>query len=68
MKNLLVTIEKSAHDINLCIARYFDESQIYRIDHYLTKEVVGNIALVRFTNCVFEPLWKIVTSIVYNII
>lgn len=48
----------SAHAINQCIARYFNESQIYRIDHYLTKETVGNIALVRFTNCVFEPLWN----------
>lgn len=49
---------QSAHEINACIARYFDELQIYRIDHYLTKEVVGNIALVRFTNCIFEPLWN----------
>lgn len=48
----------SAHEINECIATYFNESQIYRIDHYLTKELVGNIALVRFTNCVFEPLWN----------
>lgn len=48
----------SAHEINLCIARHFNEAQIYRIDHYLTKELVGNIALVRFTNCVFEPLWN----------
>ncbi|MFI5333245.1 MAG: glucose-6-phosphate dehydrogenase [Candidatus Babeliales bacterium] len=49
---------KTAHEINQCIAHYFDEIQIYRIDHYLTKEIVGNIALVRFTNCVFEPLWN----------
>ncbi len=49
---------KSAHEINACIAQSFHESQIYRIDHYLTKELVGNIALVRFTNCVFEPLWN----------
>lgn len=49
---------KTAHEINQCIAHYFDETQIYRIDHYLTKEIVGNIALVRFTNCVFEPLWN----------
>src|SRR5262249_30574375 len=45
---------KSAHEINECIAADFDESQIFRIDHYLTKELVGNIALVRFTNIVFE--------------
>jgi len=49
---------QSARDINACIARLYDERQIYRIDHYLTKELVGNIALVRFTNCVFEPLWN----------
>ncbi len=48
----------SAHQVNECIARLFSEAQIFRIDHYLTKELVGNIALVRFTNCVFEPLWN----------
>ena len=47
----------SAHAINECIAKSFHEDQIFRVDHYLTKEVVGNIALVRFTNCVFEPIW-----------
>jgi glucose-6-phosphate 1-dehydrogenase len=49
---------ESAHAINDCIATHFDEDQIYRIDHYLTKELVNNIALVRFTNAVFEPLWN----------
>lgn len=49
---------QSAHEINECIASLFDESQIYRIDHYLTKELVSNIALIRFTNCIFEPLWN----------
>jgi glucose-6-phosphate 1-dehydrogenase len=48
----------SAHEINECIARHLHENQVYRIDHYLTKEVVSNIALIRFTNCVFEPLWN----------
>lgn len=48
----------SAREINQCIEEHFNETQIYRIDHYLTKELVGNIALVRFTNCVFEPLWN----------
>ena len=49
---------ESAQEINECIKKSFDESQIYRIDHYLTKELVSNIALIRFTNCVFEPLWN----------
>ncbi len=48
----------SARKINICIAHHFNENQIYRIDHYLTKELVSNIALVRFTNCVLEPLWN----------
>lgn len=48
----------SAREINTRIASLIDESQIYRIDHYLTKEVVSNIAMIRFTNCVLEPLWS----------
>jgi len=48
---------ESAREINACIAKFFYEDQIYRIDHYLTKEVVGNIVLVRFTNAIFEPIW-----------
>ena len=49
---------QSAHEINACIARTLNETQVYRIDHYLTKEVVSNIAMIRFTNCVLEPLWS----------
>ncbi|MGB8366768.1 MAG: glucose-6-phosphate dehydrogenase [Candidatus Babeliales bacterium] len=49
---------QSAQEINKCIDKWFNESQIYRIDHFLTKEIVSNIALIRFTNCVFEPLWN----------
>ena len=48
----------SARAINECIKQHFDESQIYRIDHYLTKELVSSIVLVRFTNMIFEPLWN----------
>jgi glucose-6-phosphate 1-dehydrogenase len=49
---------QSAHEINECIASHFYEHQIFRIDHYLTKELVANIALVRFTNLILEPLWN----------
>lgn len=49
---------QSAHEINECIKNSIYESQAYRIDHYLTKEVVSNIAMIRFTNCVLEPLWS----------
>ncbi len=48
----------SAQEINHEISQYLDESQIYRIDHYLAKELVSNIALIRFTNRIFEPLWN----------
>lgn len=48
----------SAQAINRSIGNIFHESQIFRIDHYLGKELVGNIALVRFTNQIFEPLWN----------
>lgn len=49
---------ESAHAINACIAQHFNESQVYRIDHYLSHDLVSNIALMRFTNCIFEPLWN----------
>lgn len=48
----------SAQVINRCIHASFNENQIYRIDHFLSKELVSNIALVRFTNIIFEPLWN----------
>ena len=48
---------KSAKKINKCIKDVFTEKQIYRIDHYLGKELVQNISVVRFTNTLFEPLW-----------
>lgn len=48
----------SARTLNRSITRAFCERCVFRIDHYLGKELVGNIALVRFTNRVFEPLWN----------
>jgi glucose-6-phosphate 1-dehydrogenase len=47
----------SARKLNKCINRVFSEKQIYRIDHYLGKELVANISLMRFTNRILEPLW-----------
>ena len=49
---------KSARAMNRAIQKVFSEKQIYRIDHYLGKELVQNIAVVRFTNTVLEPLWN----------
>ena len=48
----------SAREINVNVARYFDEQQIYRIDHYLGKETVQNLMVLRFGNAIFEPLWR----------
>jgi len=48
----------SAKALNATLARYFDETQIYRIDHYLGKETVQNLMAVRFGNILFEPLWN----------
>jgi glucose-6-phosphate 1-dehydrogenase len=60
-----VVIEKPfGHDLEsakvldeLC-HRYFDESEIYRIDHYLGKETVQNLLALRFANAIFEPIWN----------
>jgi glucose-6-phosphate 1-dehydrogenase len=49
---------ESARAINDGIARVFDERQIYRIDHYLGKETVQNILVLRFANSIFEPLFN----------
>lgn len=49
--------EASAKQLNEEILAVINESQVFRIDHYLAKEVIANIAFVRFTNRVFEPLW-----------
>ncbi len=48
----------SARGLNATLAAYFDEKQIYRIDHYLGKETVQNLMAVRFGNMLFEPLWN----------
>src|SRR5712692_8713498 len=48
----------SARAINATLARTFTESQIFRIDHYLGKETVQNILVLRFANSVLEPWWN----------
>ena len=48
----------SARELNDDIRRYFEERQIYRIDHYLGKDTVQNILALRFSNGIFEPLWN----------
>lgn len=48
----------SAQKLNRLIHRYFKESQLYRIDHYLGKETVQNMLVTRFGNSIFEPLWN----------
>jgi glucose-6-phosphate 1-dehydrogenase len=48
----------SARSLNERIATAFPEEQIYRIDHYLGKETVQNIMLMRFGNRIFEPVWN----------
>ncbi len=48
----------TAQALNRLLHRYFDESQIYRIDHYLGKETVQNLMIFRFANPIFESLWN----------
>jgi len=47
----------SALEVNRTLVKYLDESQIFRIDHYLGKETVQNLLALRFSNNIFERLW-----------
>jgi glucose-6-phosphate 1-dehydrogenase len=49
---------ESAKELYNLIHKYFDESQIYRIDHFLGKETVQNLLVFRFANAFFEHLWS----------
>jgi glucose-6-phosphate 1-dehydrogenase len=48
----------SARELDAQMHASFDESQIYRIDHYLGKETVQNVLALRFANAIFEPIWN----------
>jgi glucose-6-phosphate 1-dehydrogenase len=48
----------SARRLNEIVRAYFDESEIFRIDHYLGKETVQNMLVLRFANGIFEPIWN----------
>ena len=48
----------SSRTINDAVGQHFAEHQVYRIDHYLGKETVQNLMVLRFGNAIFEPLWR----------
>jgi len=64
-KDTAIVVEKpigedleSSIKINKSLASYFDENQIFRIDHYLGKEAVQNLLALRFGNILFEKIWS----------
>lgn len=50
--------EQSAEKVNAKLAQHFPESQVYRIDHYLAKDLVQDLLALRFANPIFEPVWN----------
>jgi len=48
----------SARHLNEIVEEHFDESEVFRIDHYLGKETVQNMLALRFANGIFEPIWN----------
>ncbi|MGH9190487.1 MAG: glucose-6-phosphate dehydrogenase [Acidimicrobiales bacterium] len=49
---------RSAAELDRVVHEAFEESQVYRIDHYLGKETVQNVLALRFANAIFEPVWN----------
>ena len=58
VENHSVTMKKQHKNSTSKFIRFFEEHQIYRIDHYLGKETVQNLLVLRFSNGLFEPLWN----------
>ena len=50
--------QASSDELDRELSQLLEEEQIYRIDHYLGKEMVQNLAAVRFSNAILEPLWN----------
>jgi glucose-6-phosphate 1-dehydrogenase len=48
----------SARSLGAAVTAWFPERQVFRIDHYMTKETVQNVLVLRFANAIFEPLWN----------
>lgn len=49
---------ETAQEVNRAVGSSFDEARIFRIDHYLGKETVQNLMVLRFANALYEPLWN----------
>src|SRR5207244_13482078 len=49
---------QSARELDATVHSAFNESDVYRIDHYLGKETVQNLLALRFANAIFEPIWN----------
>jgi glucose-6-phosphate 1-dehydrogenase len=50
--------ERTAHELDATVHAGFDESQVFRIDHYLGKNTVQNVLALRFANAIFQPIWN----------
>ncbi|CAM8944684.1 unnamed protein product [Rhodiola kirilowii] len=53
-----IFVDASSGELTRSLKQYLTEDQIFRIDHYLGKELVENLSVLRFSNLVFEPLWS----------
>jgi glucose-6-phosphate 1-dehydrogenase len=51
-------VTRTCGELDASLHEYFDEQQIYRIDHYMGKETVQNVLALRFANAIFEPIWN----------